>query len=359
MGGFSGSRHASVSTSAYQEGGNDGDEPSDPLLHILENEAAHTYIEEKDIDRECLPDWFDEARYKRGAQTFERDIFLFFSCKLSGLLTLLAIPSIVKVLVLTKQSGQPDKAFRRYVDTIRHMLFWYRTDIRDPKSRARESLAVVRKHHLRGAAAARRAGLPGISQLDMILTQFAFFGYAVLRRKQDNFSVSDQDILDFVHVWRTIGFLIGIDERFNICQFDADLSSTTKILEGICSKWLAPALITPPREFDSMSRALLNGSWCMMPVIEYASYLNYTQERAGVPEPLRCETYKASAIMLTFLHFIPNTLDWPILGPIFRMYHNASMNFSLFMSTYYPLLAWYSFPRNSNTRYQRLVPSET
>lgn len=70
----------------------------------------------------------------RGVKVFERNIFTMFSGKMAGLLTLLAIPSIVEVLVLTKQSGEPHKAFRRYVDTIRHMLFWYRTSITDPKS---------------------------------------------------------------------------------------------------------------------------------------------------------------------------------------------------------------------------------
>lgn len=70
----------------------------------------------------------------RGAKTFEKNIFLMFTGKMSGLLTLLAIPSIVKVLVLTKQSEEPHKAFRRYVDTIRHMLFWYRSRLQDPKS---------------------------------------------------------------------------------------------------------------------------------------------------------------------------------------------------------------------------------
>lgn len=69
-----------------------------------------------------------------GVEVFERNIFTMFSGKMAGLLTLLAIPSIVEVLVLTKQSGEPHKAFRRYVDTIRHMLFWYRTSITDPKS---------------------------------------------------------------------------------------------------------------------------------------------------------------------------------------------------------------------------------
>lgn len=143
--------------------------------------------------------------------------------------------------------------------------------------RSHESVAVVRGHHLRGSAAARRAGLPGISQLDLVLTQFAFCGIAVVRRKQLHVDASDKEILDFIHVWRTLGFLFGIQDRFNICQFDSDIRATDQVLEEVCTKWLGPALVSPPPEFDHMSQALLEGSWCMMPVLEYHSFLNFTQ----------------------------------------------------------------------------------
>lgn len=338
-----------------------------PLLRLvssLENEAPYVYVEDKDQGQDRLqdglPPWFDEERFKRGAATFEKNIFLMFASKLAGLLTLLAVPTIVKVLVLTRQSGEPVKAFRRYVDTIRHMLFWYRSGLKDPKSMSRESLAVVRAHHRRASAAARKAGLPGISQLDLVLTQFAFCGVAALRRKLLHLDASDQDVLDFMHVWRTLGFLIGIQDRFNICQFDSDMGATDVILEQVCAKWLGPALLSPPPEFAPMSHALLEGSWCMMPVLEYSSFLNKTQEFMGIPQHQRTKPHNTyGSIMLSFLHLIPNTMDWPILGKFFRSYHNVNMQFSLYMSTYYPLLAWYSFPKNSTTQYKALVPSET
>lgn len=83
------------------------------------------------------------------------------------------------------------------------------------------------------------------------------------------------------------------------------------------------------------------------------------QELAGVPEKQRCNQPKAySSAMLAFLHLVPNSMTWPILGRFFRAYHNANMRFSLYMSTYYPLLAWYSFPGNNSNRYHKLVPND-
>ncbi|XP_034250225.1 uncharacterized protein LOC117650739 [Thrips palmi] len=343
----------------------DGDELLRQLVSSLENEAPYVYLEKDNHDQGLaqtqngLPPWFDEERFKRGVETFEKNIFLMFTGKMAGLLTLLAVPTIVKVLVLTKKSEEPVKAFRRYVDTIRHMLFWYRSSLKDPKSLSHESLAVVRGHHLRGAAAARRAGLPGISQLDLVLTQFAFCGIAVVRRKLLHLDASDQDVLDFMHVWRTLGCLIGIQDRFNICQFDYDISATDGVLEEVCTRWLGPALLSPPPEFAQMSHALLEGSWCIMPVLEYSSFLNFTQELIGIPQPQRTEPPNSySSSLLYLLHIVPSTMNWPIIGKFIRMYHNANMHFSLYMSTYHPLLAWYSFPRNTTTQYKILVPNE-
>ena len=74
-------------------------------------------------------------------------------------------------------------------------------------------MKVVRNHHLRAAAAAQRGGMAGITQFDLAITQFAFCGYIVLRRKQLGLDANDQQILDFVHVWKTLGFIVGIKDR--------------------------------------------------------------------------------------------------------------------------------------------------
>lgn len=49
---------------------------------------------------------------------------MFFG-KLNGLLAVLAIPTILKILVKTKESATSMTAYRRYLATIFHTMSWY------------------------------------------------------------------------------------------------------------------------------------------------------------------------------------------------------------------------------------------
>nr|CAD7267492.1 unnamed protein product [Timema shepardi] len=82
-----------------------------------------------------LPPWFDQKKFKRGQQFFHQNYYALFVSKLSGLLTILVIPSILRVLVLTKQSGEPLTAFKRYLSTLSHMLDWYEGELLHSDSR--------------------------------------------------------------------------------------------------------------------------------------------------------------------------------------------------------------------------------
>lgn len=53
-----------------------------------------------------------------------------FSGMLAGLIAVLAIPSILKILIHTKQSSIPLTAYKRYVETIFHTVSWYEHDLK-------------------------------------------------------------------------------------------------------------------------------------------------------------------------------------------------------------------------------------
>lgn len=95
---------------------------------------------------------------------------------LCGLLVILAVPSILNVLIYTKQSSTAMTAYRRYVATIMHTLNWYYEDL-TPGSTSWKSIAYVRRTH---AATSKRSSskLSGriIAQKDMAVTQFGFVG---------------------------------------------------------------------------------------------------------------------------------------------------------------------------------------
>ena len=65
----------------------------------------------------------------RGQRHFYNNYFAMFVTKLSGLLLVLSIPSVLKILIMTGKSSTPAKAFRRYMDTISNMLDWYSGDL--------------------------------------------------------------------------------------------------------------------------------------------------------------------------------------------------------------------------------------
>lgn len=48
----------------------------------------------------------------------------------TGLLAILAIPSILKVLIFTKKSSTTVDAYKRYIQTIFHTLSWFRCDLK-------------------------------------------------------------------------------------------------------------------------------------------------------------------------------------------------------------------------------------
>ncbi|KAJ8944699.1 hypothetical protein NQ314_009406 [Rhamnusium bicolor] len=141
-----------------------------------------------------LPPFYDEQLYKRGQNFFYKHLFGLFFSKCLGLLTVLAIPTILKILMHTKMSSTNMTAYKRYMATIFHMMVWYQSDFKPGSSCS--------------------AGLHRISQKDMALTQFGFMGISLVRSKKVGIhEASDEEWEAFLHVWRVIGYLMGIEDR--------------------------------------------------------------------------------------------------------------------------------------------------
>ena len=81
-----------------------------------------------------MPDFFDERKFRLGQDIFRNNVFTMMVAKLSGLLTLLSIPSILDILIFTRQSGTPCTAFRRYASTVLHTFVWYEHEPTKPDS---------------------------------------------------------------------------------------------------------------------------------------------------------------------------------------------------------------------------------
>nr|CAD7204895.1 unnamed protein product [Timema douglasi] len=98
--------------------------------------------------------------------------------------------------------------------------------------RASQSLLNVHSRHSAATHKAQKAGLGPISQLDMSLTQFGFMGYGLLYPRKLGLTGNEDDFEGFIHFWRTIGHVLGIEERSKrIVKFETPITS-----KDACSK---------------------------------------------------------------------------------------------------------------------------
>lgn len=102
----------------------DASDKVEEKFRLMLEEGSKVFADSEEPDMK-LPDYFDPVKFRRGQRVFEKNIFTMMIAKLSGLLMLLAVPSIVNIIKFTKQSGTPCTAFRRYAATIIHTCIWY------------------------------------------------------------------------------------------------------------------------------------------------------------------------------------------------------------------------------------------
>lgn len=77
-----------------------------------------------------------------------------------------------------------------------------------------KSLTAVKKMHNSASTSGCKANVGRISQMDMALTQFGFIGFSVVRGEYLGINnPNENDIKAFIHVWRVIGYLFGIEDR--------------------------------------------------------------------------------------------------------------------------------------------------
>lgn len=103
-------------------------------MRIILKEGAETPMNFENVTPE-LPSFYDEKKFRLGQQAFYNNIFSMMIAKLSGLVSLLAISTILNVVMFTKKSGTPCLAYRRYASTILHTIVWHK---KNPHGRPNE-----------------------------------------------------------------------------------------------------------------------------------------------------------------------------------------------------------------------------
>lgn len=118
------------------------------------------------------------------------------------------------------------------------------------------------------------AGKKFISQSDMAITQFLFMGFHLLMPERFGITGSPEQFEAFNHLWRVIGFMLGIDDKANCCG--ETLSETKSRLQAIKEDFLLPALREPNAEFENYVKICLLGISYDEPTLHYGKFSSQT-----------------------------------------------------------------------------------
>jgi hypothetical protein len=158
--------------------------------------------------------------------------------------------------------------------------------------RAWESLKKVRKLHLNKTRSSNKAGLGILSQKDMALVQWSSMGTDMTKSDRNGIFGSDEDFECYNHLWRVLGHLLGIKEKFNICGENCD--ETRQRIEGVKQNIFIPTFKNLPKEYESYSRNASNGVFYFYPLINHEVFNFLVKRWLGFPNYYYFESEKIS-----------------------------------------------------------------
>ncbi|XP_026674625.1 uncharacterized protein LOC108631410 isoform X3 [Ceratina calcarata] len=239
-----------------------------------------------------LPEWFDERLFKIGQTYYMNNLLALGTANLAGLIAILSVPSLLEILVYTKNNSTLCLSYRRFIQTLLLTYSLFNSDMLDPNSKWFKAINVIRWKHATVSKKRIREGLHGIYQKDMAITQFGFVGYVVTCPELIGLAhTTTEELEGFNHFWRVKGHLLGIKDRLNICR--KTVEETTELCRKISSEILAKHLENPPPEFGELASNAVKALWFADPSINVDAflYLTYNITGAKYKRPLGWYSY--------------------------------------------------------------------
>jgi hypothetical protein len=213
-------------------------------------------------DPTATPDWFDATRFAK-IEPFFREHAITLSVIWHCSLTVgFDIGPLLEALVFTSASSTPKTALPRYLDTFARLIDWHTGDIfhaHPVPTKAFKSTAAVRAIH-KGVRTAMQQKQPGTHKLNMYnlaTVQTGFMGAATKTPEAFGLKVSEAQLSDYVYFWRCVGRQLGISDEYNLCG--RGKANSDAIVNEIIDQLLLPGLAHPPKGFQSMSQAYIDG----------------------------------------------------------------------------------------------------
>lgn len=76
-----------------------------------------------------------------------------------------------------------------------------------------KTIDLIRWRHKTSSKRAKKAGIGGIYNRDMAITQFAFIGYAFITPKSVGLQCTEEECEALNHFWRVMGHMLEIPDR--------------------------------------------------------------------------------------------------------------------------------------------------
>ncbi|XP_011867202.1 PREDICTED: uncharacterized protein LOC105561648 isoform X3 [Vollenhovia emeryi] len=223
----------------------------DSLLFLISGSLHRGDCNRNSTDK---PLWLDMEKFQRGQKFAQDYMFSIFFANVLSLFLIYAYPDSIKPLILSQKSHTPYLAFKRYLSTACRIKNWMTENMWSVDTRAYKDIQTVRRMHrairlklcesdngeIDEASKIQKPWCPnietilkdfsscpniknicvdipnvskGLNQSDMAATQFSFVRILLLYPHELGIHANEEDLEAFCHVWRSIGYLLGIEDH--------------------------------------------------------------------------------------------------------------------------------------------------
>lgn len=136
-------------------------------------------------------------------------------------------------------------------------------------------------------------------------------GHVVCYHKQFGIPFDPENLMALCHFWRVVGYMLGIDDRFNLCAGD-DLDSIRSRCDAIFRHIIIPGLLLAPKDSPMMTDAYFDGLSGISTEFDSKKFTFITNRMTFVPGFYLTENECKDQVlyMKKYPHYIPNA--WAI-----------------------------------------------
>lgn len=204
--------------------------PSEALKHLRKNGVKIKIDVSSNAKIDEKPEWLDEIRFSKAHTAINKFQMGVDFSSFTGLLLILQLPDGLEPLLSTGKSKDVASLFDRYLSTVLHVRSWYTDDIFDSTTKGYKSIRQVRAMHRNVQRIMNDKfqvnDVHGnsrlwVNQYDVAITQFSFIGLAMIFPEKSGLIGASKEELELInYYWRVLGYMMGLEDEFNACQFD-------------------------------------------------------------------------------------------------------------------------------------------